>query len=150
MPKRIVDLIERHAEELTARLVERIKAHRTTFALRKLDDLELGRRAHALYGHLGTWLLGSSDLQVEDAFRKWGSEARDLGVPLSDAVGVLLLTRRNLWEFVESEVWDSVLDLRQEIDLEHDVNRFFDRSVYFTVRGFEEGGERRGRPQVIK
>ncbi len=138
MSRRLVDLIETHADELTARLVERLRAHGTTIGLRKYDDLELGRRARELYGHLGFWLRSSSELDVEKTFREFGRAERREGIPASDLVGALSLTRRNLWDFVDSEVGDSILDLRREIELQILVIRFFDRATYFTVRGWEE------------
>jgi hypothetical protein len=60
---------------------------------------------------------------------------------VSDLVGALLLTRRNLWAFIETMVGDTILELRQEMDLQLLVVRFFDRAIYHTVRGFEEAGE---------
>jgi len=138
MARRLVDLIETHADELTASLVEQLKTHRTTIGLRKYDDLELGRRSRELYHHLGWWLRSSSEAEVEKTFRNFGRVERGEGIPLSDLVGALLLTRRNLWSFIESKVGDSILDLRQEIDLQLLVVRFFDRAIYFSVRGFEE------------
>ena len=138
MARRLIDLIEGHADELTTRLVARIRAHRTTVGLRKYDDLELGRRAQELYSHLGYWLRTSSESEVEAAFREFGRAERREGIPASDLVGVLALTRRNLFEYVEGVVGDTLLDLRQEVDLVVRVMRFFDRATYFAVRGWEE------------
>jgi hypothetical protein len=56
----------------------------------------------------------------------------------------LLLTRRNLWHFVESQGWDTIFDLRQQLDLQLLVVRFFDRAIHHAVRGYEAaawGGE---------
>jgi hypothetical protein len=144
--RRLIDLIEHHADELTARLVEQLKTHRTTIGLRKYDDLELGRRARELYQHLGYWLRSSSEQDVEKVFRAFGSAERREGIPPSDLVGALLLTRRNLWAYIESQVGDSILDLRQEIDLQLLVVRFFDRAIYHTVRGWEEEGQAEANP----
>ena len=137
MSRRLVDLIEKNADELTQLLVKRLKEHRTTIGLRKYDDMELGRRAHDLYQHLGYWLRAANESAVEEAFTKFGGDERKHGVALSDLAGALLLTRRILWEFVEWQAGDSVLDLRQEIELQILVMRFFDRAVYWTVRGYE-------------
>ncbi len=137
MSRRLVELIEQHADELTRLLVQRLKEHRTTIGLRKYDDLELGRRGHELYQHLGYWLRATNEAAVEEAFLKFGAQGKREGVPLSDLVGALLLTRRILWEFVEWQAGDTILDLRQEIDLQILVMRFFDRAVYWSVRGYE-------------
>ena len=141
MARRLVELIQNHADELTARLIDRIRTHRTTIGLRKYDDLELGRRARDLYSHLGYWLRTSSEPEVEATFRSFGAAERREGIPASDLVGVLVLTRRNLYEYLETEVGDSAFDLRQEVELVAQVIRFFDRAVYFAVRGWEEAAE---------
>jgi hypothetical protein len=61
----------------------------------------------------------------------------------------LLLTRRNLWRFVESQGWDSIMDLRQQLDLELLVVRFFDRAIHHAVRGYEAAtGAEEGSPSA--
>ncbi len=51
----------------------------------------------------------------------------------------LLITRRNLWQFVDSQGADTILELRQQLDLELLVVRFFDRAIYHTFRGYQAG-----------
>lgn len=146
MSRRLVDLIENHADELTSRLVAQIRTHRMTVGLRRFDDLELGRRARELYRHLGYWLRSESDGKVEEAFVAFGRAERALGVRLSDLIGALLLTRRNLWDFVDRQTGDSVLELRQEFDLELLVVRFFDRAILYAARGYESEAGGAGAP----
>ena len=135
--RRLVDLIEAHSDELTARLVRLLKENRQTLGYRKLDDLELGRRARAIYGHLGFWIRSTSDLQLEDAFFELGRERCREGIPLADVVAGQILTRTNLWEFIDSQAGDSAAELRGELDLQILVVRFFDRTIHHTVRGYE-------------
>jgi hypothetical protein len=136
---RLVALIEKHADELTGRLVTTLRQDPRTPAYRRFTDQEVGSRARDVYAHLGGWLESSSDEALEREYRRLGANRRREGVPLSQVVMALLLTRRNLWNFVESQGADSVLELRQQLDLELLVVRFFDRAIYHTVRGFEEG-----------
>ncbi len=136
--RHLVDLIEKHGDDLTARLVALVKEDRQTASFRRFDDLELGRRARAIYGHLGYWLRSSSDLQVEDAFFDVGKDRYREGIPLSDVVAAQLLTRRNLWEFIDEHLaGESAAELRGELDLQILVVRFFDRAILHSVRGFE-------------
>lgn len=143
MTRRLVDLIEGHADELTDRVVAGLKRDRQTIGYRRFDDLELGRRARALYAHLGFWLRSSSDLEVEDAFFQVGRERCREGVPLSDVIGAQFLTRRCLWEFIDGKVGDSVVELRGELDLQILVVRFFDRAIYHSARGYEAEAKER-------
>lgn len=137
---RLVALIEKQADDLTAHLVTRVREDPRTAAYRGFSDQELGGRARDVYAHLGRWLERSSDEELEREYKRLGAARRREGVPLSQVVMALLLTRRNLWSFVESQGADSVLELRQQLDLELLVVRFFDRAIYHTVRGYEEGG----------
>ena len=77
---------------------------------------------------------------VEDEYVRLGQTRREEGMPLSQVVMALLLTRRNLWHFVESQGAETILELRQQLDLELLVVRFFDRAIYHAVRGYESGG----------
>ena len=136
---RLMALIESHADELTARLVRRLLEDERTPDYRQLVGEELGRRARNVYANLSRWLEASSDAEVEEEYFALGVTRCGEGVPLSQVVIALLLTRRTLWQFVESQGADSILELRQQLDLELLVVRFFDRAIYHTVRGYESG-----------
>lgn len=134
---RLLTLIEDHADELTARLVRKIREDPRTSEYRRFDDDELGRRAHDIYAHLGRWLERTSEGRVEEEYFRLGQTRREEGVALSQVVSALLMTRRNLWQYVDSLGVDTILELRQQFELELLVVRFFDRAIYHTVRGYE-------------
>ncbi len=137
---RLVDLIEDHADELTARLVRTVREDPRTSGYRQFDDDELGARAREVDSHLGRWLGKTSESAVETEYFGLGKIRRAEGIPLSEVIMALLLVRRNLWQFVESQGANTSLELRQQLDLELLVVRFFDRAVFHTVRGYESGG----------
>ena len=137
---RLVDLIEDHADELTGRLVRKVREDPRTIGYRQFDDEELGERAREVYSHLGEWLAKSSESAVEREYFRLGKIRREEGIPLSEVVMALLLVRRNLWQFVESQGANTGLELRQQLDLELLVVRFFDRAIFHTVRGYGSGG----------
>ena len=137
---RLVDLIEDHADELTERLVHRVREDPRTIGYRQFDDQELGKRAREVYSHLGQWLGATSESAVESEYFRLGEIRRAEGIPLSEVVMALLLVRRNLWQFVESQGANTSLELRQQLDLELLVVRFFDRAIFHTVRGYESEG----------
>ncbi len=134
---RLVALIEDHADELTAQLVRRVREDPRTSEYRRFDEAELGRRAHDVYAHLGRWVERTSEGRVEEEYFRLGATRRAEGIALSQVVSALFLTRRNLWQFVDSLGGDTILELRQQFDLELLVVRFFDRAIYHTVRGYE-------------
>lgn len=137
LTRRLVALIEDHADELTARIVRVIREDPRTSEYRRFDDDDLGRRAHSVYADLGRWLWETSEEPIEEEYFRLGQKRRDEGIALSQVVMALLLTRRNLWQFIDAQGADSILELRQQLDLELLVVRFYDRAIYHTVRGYE-------------
>ena len=136
---KLVALIEDHADELTARVVQKLRKDPRTSEYRRFDASELDGRARNVYANLGGWLELTSEDTVEAEYFHLGEIRREEGVPLSQVVMALLLTRRTLWHFVESQGADSMLELRQQLDLELLVVRFFDRAIHHTVCGYESG-----------
>ena len=134
---KLVALIEDHADELAARMVRLARDNPATEEYRRFGDEELGERARLVYSNLGHWLSEASEDRVEEEYFRLGRHRHKEGIPLSQVVMALLLTRRNLWHFVESQGGDTTLELRQQLDLELMVVRFFDRAIHHTVRGFE-------------
>ena len=134
---KLVALIEGQADKLTERMVVKIREDPRLSGYHRLDDSELAHRALLVYSNLGHWLSETSEGHVEKEYSHLGRVRCREGIPLSQVVMALLLTRRNLWSFVESLGWSSIFDLRQQLDLEVLVVRFFDRAIYYVVRGYE-------------
>ena len=135
---KLVALIEDHADELTARMVRLVRENPMTDGYKTIDDEELGGRARLVYANLGQWLSEISETHVEEEYYRIGQLRHREGIPLSHVVMALLLTRRNLWRYVESQGWDNIFDLRQQLDLVALVVRFFDRAIHHAVRGYED------------
>ena len=134
---KLIDLIEDHADELTERMVLKVREDPRTTAYHRFDDEELGDRARLVYANLGRWLGETSEEGVKEEYFRLGRRRCSERIPLSEVVMALLLTRRNLWHFVELQGWDTIFDLRQQLDLELLVVRFFDRAIHHAVRGYE-------------
>ena len=134
---KLIDLIEEHADELTERWVLKVRQDPRTAAYHRFDHEELRGRARLVYANLGKWLEETSEAGVEEEYFRLGRQRSGERIPLSELVMALLLTRRNLWHFVELQGWSTVLDLRQQLDLELLVVRFFDRAIHHAVRGYE-------------
>lgn len=134
---RLVGLIEDHADELADRLVRKIREDARTAAYKVFDDDQLADRGRRVYAHLGRWLGETSETPIEEEYFRLGQTRHDEGTPLAEVIMALLITRRNLWQFVDSQGADTILELRQQLDLELLVVRFFDRAIYHTVRGYQ-------------
>jgi hypothetical protein len=137
---RLVSLIQDHADELAATVARRLREDPRTSEYRRFTDEQRIARARDVYANLGRWLEETPESEIEAEYVALGRARRKEGVPLSQVVMALLLTRRGLWHYVEAQGADSALELRQQLDLEILVVRFFDRAIYHAIRGYEADG----------
>ena len=137
----MVKLIEDRADELTELMVRKVRESPRMAGYRRLGDDELGERARLVYANLGTWLEEGSEGLVEEEYFRVGQRRCQERIPLSQLVWALLLTRRNLWQFIERQGRDTLSDLQGALDLEIMVVRFFDRAILHAVRGYEAADE---------
>ncbi len=147
LASRLVEMIQRHAEELTLGVVSELEISPRTPSYRKLKRQDVQDRIARVLLNLGEWLDYKSDATTEQWYKKLGKERFDEGIPLSEVVFALLLTKQALRNFVRAQgLVDSAIELYQQIELYSMIGRFFDRAVYFTVRGYEEGSNLNTRP----
>ncbi len=138
--RKLVDLIERNAEELTRTYLDEVIRDPRMPTYRTFDRGEVTVRAHRVFSQLGRWL--SNEFSREQARSYWmalGRQRRRENFPFSEIVLSLCHIRRTLWDKVQAEgLLDTALDLYTAMDLHHRVVLFFDRAVYFAALGYEE------------
>ena len=134
---RLVRLIESHADALAGGLEERVQAQISHF--REIPAHELRERVYEIYRHLGEWLLGKNELDIEHRYREIGARRAKQHVPLSEVIQTIVLTKENLWEFLKSEaVMDRAVEIMGELELLQMLEMFFDRAIYYAAVGYEE------------
>lgn len=135
---RLVRLIESHSESLASSLLYKVQNSPFTKAYGKVPPDELKERVHGIYQHLGDWLLGKKDVDIERRYRAIGARRYQQNVPLNELIWAIVLTRENLWEFL---TWESGLDrpveVFAELELLHLVGQFFDRAIFYASAGYE-------------
>ena len=138
--RKLVDLIERNADELTTSYVEDIRRDPRMPSYQGFDQKEIYRRAYRVYSQLGKWV--SHETTKEDVRSYWtalGRQRRREGFPFSEIVLSLCHIRRLLWGKIQAAgLLDTALDLYQAMDLQHRVLVFFDRAIYHAALGYEE------------
>jgi hypothetical protein len=138
--RKLVDLIERNADELTTSYVEDIRRDPRMPSYQGFDQKEIYKRAFRVYSQLGKWV--SHETTKEEVRSYWtalGRQRRREGFPFSEIVLSLCHIRRLLWSKIQAAgLLDSALDLYQAMDLQHRVLVFFDRAIYYAAIGFEE------------
>jgi hypothetical protein len=136
---RLVRLIESHADRLACALEQRVQDNSQVSHFRSLPTHELKERVYEIYRHLGEWLLGKNELDIEHRYREIGARRANQSVPLSEVVQAIVLTKENLWEFLKREaVMDRAVEIMGELELLQMLEMFFDRAIYYAALGYEE------------
>jgi hypothetical protein len=147
---RLVRLIEAHADELASGLEKRVQASQQVTHFRDISAQELRERVYEIYRHLGEWLLGKNEQDVEDRYREIGMRRAQQKVPLSEVVQAIVLVKENLWDFLKSEaVMDRAIEIMGELELLQMLEMFFDRAIYYAVVGYEQEVARAAREQGV-
>jgi len=136
---RLVKLIEAHADKLAQGLMHSLQSSpRASELLRKVPADELQSRAREIYHNLGDWLLNKTESEIEERYTGLGMRRARQGVPFSQFMWAITLTKEYLWEHLESEgLLEQPIELLGELDLLHNLERFFDRAIYFASVGYE-------------
>jgi hypothetical protein len=136
---RLVRLIESHAGALAEGLEQKVKASVQVTHFRDISAQEMRERVYEIYRHLGEWLLGKNELDIEQRYREIGARRAQQNVPLSEVVQAIVLVKENLWEFLKSEaVAESAVEILGELELLQMLEMFFDRAIYYAVVGYEQ------------
>lgn len=141
---RLVQMIEDHAEQLTRGVVHDLQTNPRTAAYHTLSREELDRRAYDVYHNLGRWLSHKTDDAIEASYSALGKKRSAEGIPLSEVVYALVLTKYHLRDYIRSVgLGTSAMELYQEQELHRLVGHFFDKAIYYTVKGYERELESR-------
>jgi hypothetical protein len=137
---RLIRLIEEHAEELTRAVLDHLTTDPRTPCYQRIPRDELARRVYDVYHNLGRWLGHRSEGPIEAHYAPLGRLRRAEGIPLSEVVCALSLEKGQLREFVRRRgLADSAVELYSEEELNLMIDHFFDKALYHTVRGYEQG-----------
>jgi hypothetical protein len=136
---RLIQLVETHAEELVQGVLDDLRRNPRTASFTRVPDADLRHRLHDLYRHLGDWIGDRTETRIEQHYVDVGRRRLHDGVPIEEVVYALLLAKGHLRDFVRHHgLADSVVQLYSEEQLYDLVSSFFDRALYFAVKGYEE------------
>jgi hypothetical protein len=136
---RMVQLIEAHAADLSEELMRRLKGSDDCGnLLSKVPAQELKMRTHEIYRNLGEWLLAKTGSEIEERYVGLGMRRAKQGVPFSEFLFALNITKECLWEYLQREgLLEDPVELLGDIELLHTLGRFFDRAAYSASIGYE-------------
>jgi hypothetical protein len=139
---RLVRLIEGHSDELSLGLSEQIRKSERTSDFRKILPQELQLAATEVYRNLGEWLMQKTEADIAARFRLVAARRAAEGIRLHQFVWALTLSRDHLLHFLRHEGFaDNIVALHGEMELQRQLNQFFDRAVYYAIQGYEEADE---------
>jgi len=144
MAHRLMKLIETHADALTESLEAKIASSERCADYARVSGDELKTLVGGIYGQLGVWLVSKTEEDVERRYTMIGIRRAEQSVPVSQLLWCIVLVKENLWSYLKNlESLDNTAEVFGELELMQMVDQFFDRAMYFAVRGHEQVREAR-------
>jgi hypothetical protein len=136
---RLVRLIETHSDALAAGLLHRVQHSELTREVnQRVPPEELKQRVYEIYRHLGEWLLGKTAFDIEQRYEEIGMRRAHQGVPISELIWTIVLTKENLWEFLKKEaLLERPAEIFGELEMLQLLEQFFERATYYAAVGYE-------------
>jgi len=135
---RLVRLIETHSRALAAGLLIRVQESGHTREYRNVPPEELKERVYEIYRHLGEWLIGKTEFDIEERYLEIGARRAQQGVPLSQLAMTIILTKENLWDFLKKEsTLDRPVEVFGELEMLQLLEQFFDHAIFYAALGYE-------------
>jgi hypothetical protein len=140
MVYRLVRMIETHSQALAAGLLDQVQNSKLTPNFQQnVPTADLKERVYEIYRHLGEWLMGKDELQLEQRYLQIGARRAGQQVPMSEVIWVIVLTKDNLWEFIKKEsVLEQPVEVFGELEMLQLLEQFFDRAIYYASVGYEQ------------
>jgi hypothetical protein len=136
---RLVRLIETHSEQLASGLLRKLETCDKCKDFGRVPPEEFRQRVTEVYQHLGEWLLGKSEHDIERRYREIGQRRAHQGVPISQVIWAIALVKENLIEYLQRETSDvRPTEILGELEIVQLLEQFFDRALYYASVGHEQ------------
>jgi hypothetical protein len=141
---KLIHLIQYHSENLAASLVRQVQMSDRAGSYRNVSPEELKQRVFEIYRHVGEWLLNKSETDIEQRYLAIGARRVEQNVPLSELVWVIVLTKRNLWMYIDDvSVPGRAVDVSEKQEIQARLEQFFDEAIHAAVAGYESAAQKR-------
>jgi hypothetical protein len=136
---RLVKLIEKHSDGLAKALQARLDGCERCDAYHKnVPREELTTVVGEIYRHLGEWLLGKSETDIETRYCAIGEKRFKQKVPLSQVLWTIALVKENLWAYIkDNNVMERPAEIFGELEMLSLLDQFIDRAMYYAAVGYE-------------
>jgi uncharacterized protein len=130
--------VQEHGEDIAGMWIEDLRRNPQTPSYGKVSDEDLTRSGEFALAQVDEHFTGrQSDDDIGRFFHDIGVKRAEMGLPLPELISALLLLKREIWVTARQHgVWESAMDLQRAVDLNRELDRFFDRAVYYTSVGY--------------
>lgn len=135
---RFVRLIETHSEGLAKALRKKIENSPKLVDYDNVPAEELTKTVYEVYRHLGDWLIGKTEADIEARYSEIGRKRALQGVPSSQVAWTICLVKENLWDYLKQEsVIERPAEIFGELEMLEMLDQFFDRAIFYAAVGHE-------------
>jgi hypothetical protein len=143
----LIRTIEMHAEELTRELLDDLGRNPRTPSFHGLTREELHSRVYDVYHNLGRWLAEKDERHIEKVYADLGRRRHDVHAPVSELLYVVILIKEHLRSYIARiAAANSAVEMHQEAELNALIGHFFDKALYYSVKGYEDAEAPASRP----
>jgi len=127
---RLVKLIETHSDELARSFLGRYRSDKRCSAYATVPEAELTTKVYEVYRHLGEWLMGKTEAELERRYLEIGARRAEQGVSASQLVWMICLVRENLWDYLQKYAeLEKPAEIFGEVELLQMLDQFFNRHL---------------------
>ena len=136
---KLVRLIETHSDTLAAGLLAKVRNSLRLGEYGSVPPEELQQRVYEIYRHLGEWLLSRREIDLERRYIEIGARRAAQGVPLSQLIWAIILTKENLLDFLKGKsAMERPPEVFGRLELLELLEQFFDRAIHSAAIGYEQ------------
>lgn len=137
---RLLRTIETHPKELTASFLRKAaSSDKTRDYVGKVPPEDLEQRVFEIYQHLGQWLQNKSEPDIARRYTEIGKLRVQQGALLTELIWTIVLVKATLLDFLEVETKNATPhEIFGQLELFQLFEQFFDRAVYYAVKGYED------------
>jgi len=140
---KLVEIIETRAGGIARAWYRDVKESSYTPSFKHISEKDALEIVNNVYRKLGYWLHPDSEHEVRDTYEIFGQSMYHKGLQMEEVVMTLVLIKRYLWlHLLEEGLMTTDLAIYQALELNNKVVLYFDRAIYFALRGYREARAR--------
>ncbi len=147
---RLFQVVESHSNELAVSLARKLRTSERTAGYRAIPEEDLVKLGLQVYANLTDWLLTKTTSDIELQYSQLGDQRAKQGIPLSQLIWALLMSKEQLWGLLQHEHFaDRIFELYGEREFALMLDKFYDQALYFAVARIRAGSAEEGARRVV-